>query len=99
MERLIDDAVDMRANSEHNDGVSWILSIVDAYSKFAWSYRLRCKSAAAVADVFKSLFYSEGVPKILHCDNGKEFKNSELDQLCSDFNVCRVYGRVHHLQS
>ncbi|KAI5153275.1 hypothetical protein ENBRE01_3159 [Enteropsectra breve] len=30
MEWLIADAVDMRAYSEHNDGVIWILNIVDA---------------------------------------------------------------------
>ncbi|KAI5152176.1 hypothetical protein ENBRE01_2627 [Enteropsectra breve] len=99
LERFIADAIDMQAYSEYNDGIKWIINVVDSYSKFAWSFRTADKRSDTLARLFKSLFYNEGAPKILHCDNGLEFKNSNIDQVCMEFNICRVYGRARHPQS
>ncbi|KAI5151320.1 hypothetical protein ENBRE01_2055 [Enteropsectra breve] len=57
------------------------------------------KSSASYAAAFQKLFYSEGVPKILHCDNETEFKNKALDSVCEKFDVCRIYEHARHPQS
>ncbi|KAI5152326.1 hypothetical protein ENBRE01_2744 [Enteropsectra breve] len=99
LDRYIADSIDMRAYASLNDGFKWVLNVVDSFTKFAWSFRLKEKSAIVYATAFKGLFYTEGVPKILHTDNGKEFKNALLDELCTELNIKRVFGRVRHPQS
>ncbi|KAI5151152.1 hypothetical protein ENBRE01_1935, partial [Enteropsectra breve] len=99
MDRMIADSIDMREYDADNDGFKWILNIVDSYTKFAWSFAMHTKSSEEYAAAFESLILNEGCPKILHCDNGKEFKNRKIDALCDGLNICRIYGRVRHPQS
>lgn len=40
----------------------------------------------------KSLIFYFGAPKILQCDNGKEFVNSDVDRLCEEFRILRNSG-------
>lgn len=45
------------------------------------------------------LFYREGPPYILQCDNGKEFKNKNLYSVANNRGVKIIHGRVSHPQS
>lgn len=51
------DCIDLRKYKDQNDEYSWILTIIDCCSKFAFAYRLKQKSMAEVLENFKSLFY------------------------------------------
>ena len=72
LERIQIDLVDMRT-TPHNS-YCWILHIKDHFSKFSFLYPLKDKTAAGVANVIAQFIGIVGVPKILQCDNGKEFK-------------------------
>jgi transposase InsO family protein len=56
--------------------VKIMLNIVDAFSRFAWSYFIASKKAVDVAAAFEHLFSVENeIPDTLKSDNGTEFKN------------------------
>ena len=65
----------------------YILSIIDHHSKLCGSYLLETKSAE---ELYKNLceFISHyGPPKLLQCDNGKEFYNYLINQFCNNLNI------------
>jgi hypothetical protein len=47
-ERLQIDLVDLRRFSEVNDEFQWMLNVLDVFSKYSFSYRLKTKSAEEV---------------------------------------------------
>ena len=42
---------------------------------------------------------NHGTPQYLHSDNGTEFVNRHVKDVCSRFNVVMVHGRPYHPQS
>lgn len=77
-ERFQIDLVDLRKFSAQNKGYSWLMVVVDVYSKFCFVRKLKTKSAQDVANGFKKLCLWYGPPTILQSDNGLEFKNEKL---------------------
>lgn len=92
-DRYVIDCVDLRRYAEHNDGFSWILNVVDSFTKFVWSYKLKAKSAEHVTNALQSCFYNFGVPLSIQADNGKEFCNQTLKNLCRSMNIQIIHGR------
>ncbi len=98
-ERYQADLVDLRAYSSQNQSYSWILNILDCYSKYLMSYPLKSKSALEVSNAFKKCFLTFGPPQLLKTDNGKEFTNNEMSRLTDSFNILLIHGRPRHPQS
>ena len=93
------DMVDLRNYADTNDGYSWILHVLDLYSKFCFSFPLKSKSSEGIAEILKKLFLSEGAPNKLQTDNGREFSNVTLRGLCESLNIVFAHGRPRHPQS
>jgi len=66
------DLIDLRKLMLQNDGVKYILTIIDVFSKYAICVPLKNKKALSIADQFFEIF-SVMAPRILQTDNGKEF--------------------------
>lgn len=98
-ERYQMDMVDLSSFSNENDGFSWILVIVDIYSKYGIARKLCSKSADNVCRELENVFYTFGPPTILQSDNGKEFSNTKVEELCKRFKIKFIHGRVKHPQS
>jgi len=62
-------------------------------------FPLKTKSAIEARDCLKSLILSEGAMAILQTDNGKEFRNIKVTELCGEFQIRHVYGRPRHPQN
>ena len=45
------------------------------------------------------VFHDHGPPKVLHSDNGSEFVNMMVKEVCSRFNIKMKQGRPYHPQS
>ncbi len=75
----------------------YILSIIDCYSKFAWTVPLKTKTArfagasipsvltvkcSGVADGLRKVFNNYGWPQIVQSDNGSEFRG-EVEEVNS----------------
>jgi len=56
------------------NGNQWILHIKDHFSKYSFLYALPDKTTAGVAKCVAQWLGIVGIPQILQCDNGKEFK-------------------------
>ena len=93
-DRYIADLVDLTKYKDKNDGKGWLLVLVDSFSKFAVVKTLKTKTAEEVAKRFEDIFFAIGPPIILHTDNGREFKNSTMQNLCENFGVKQVHGRA-----
>ena len=84
------DLIDMRTKP---DGVYvWILHLKDHFSKFSMLYALKSKRSSEIT-YYISLFVRHlGIPGILQCDNGREFKGALLLFL-KKHNIKLINGR------
>jgi len=63
------DLVDMQALAKYNDGVKYLLNVIDVFSKYAWSVPLKDKTGK-----FEAIIKSCGrQPDMLWVDRGSEF--------------------------
>ena len=67
------DLVDMQSLSNYNDGVKFLLTCIDTFSKYAWVRPLKNKSGQSVTEAFK-LILNEEIPLMLQNDKGTEYK-------------------------
>ena len=72
------DLVDMRPFSEYNDGVKYLLTVIDVLSKYGWMRALKRKTGEEVAAAFKSIFKLGRKPKKIWVDKGREFYNKDV---------------------
>ena len=90
------DLADMSTWKDSNDGVTYILTSVDVYTRWAAARPLKSKSAKDVLDAIKDIVAESGrKPSLLWVDEGKEFKNRELTawRKANDIGLYHTYGR------
>jgi hypothetical protein len=80
------DLVDVSNIKKHNDGYTFLLTVIDVFSKQAWCIPLKNKSATSLVAAFESLLSSNKV-KHLQTDKGKEFLNKQLQALLKKHKV------------
>ena len=68
------DLIDMSKYENENDGYQWFITIIDTFSKKAWAFKLKRKSAKAILEVMKP-FLEQHKPTKIEFDQGKEFYN------------------------
>ena len=74
------DLVDMSRLKKSNDGTTFLLTVIDVFSKRAWCIPLKNKSAASLVAAFTQLL-RERPPITLQTDKGSEFLNRSLQKL------------------
>jgi len=57
------DLVDMQSFSEYNNGVKYLLTVINIFSKYGWMRSLKRKTEEKVAAAFKSIFKLGRKPK------------------------------------
>ena len=83
--------------SDHD--FKYMLCVKDCFSKFCWLTPLESKEAFPISRVLAHIFHAHGAPTFLHSDNGTEFVNAIVKEVCSKFNVRIKHGRPYHPQS
>lgn len=76
-ELLQSDLIDLRSIASQNDGMTFLLVVLDTFSRFAWIKPLKTKSAQEVLTAFKAIASSMpgGLGQQLMTDQGKEYIN------------------------
>ena len=74
-----------------NDGITFLLALIDVFTKVAWCVPLKNKSAASLVAALTTTF-TKGWPKTLQTDQGLEFLNQSVQGLL------RKYG-IHHFST
>jgi hypothetical protein len=93
------DLIDMSSLSKMNNQITFILNVIDVHSKFLWSRPLKNKSAESVAYELQNIYLSEGGPKVISSDNGPEFINEKMTELCLRFNIEQRKTREYYPQA
>ena len=70
-----------------NDGVHFLLTCIDVFSKHAWVRPLPSKRAVDVAKAFGDILSEGRIPDKLQTDAGKEFYNKIFQRLMERHNV------------
>src|SRR5215469_364689 len=86
------DLCQMTNIAEFNDGVKYILLILDVHSKFARFALLKDKKGGTVAKAFRSILdESDRVPNNCRFDSGGEYKSAELEALLNEYGINFYY--------
>lgn len=82
-------AIDTKTVSQEPDslGYSYILHIVDCFSRYLVSYPLTRLDGMGTYRILEDHFDREGEPLDLICDSGTQFANKEIKQLCTARNI------------
>ena len=76
------------AHTHENDGVRYLLTVIDGLSKYAWVRPLMDKSAATIAIALEDVFVTSGhQPQHLRTDKGKEFLGHAVQKMLSRLGV------------
>lgn len=81
------DLVEMQSYARENRGVRYLLTIIDALSKFAWAVPVKRKTGNDVAAAMELVLRRGRVPTNLQTDQGKEFYNSSFKSLMSRYHI------------
>ena len=81
------DLVDMSRLKTANDGTTFLLTVIDVFSKRAWCIPLKSKSAASLVAAFRRLLNDVNRPTTLQTDKGSEFLNRPLQRLLKEYGV------------
>ena len=80
-------------------GNRYLLTVVDAFSKFCRAIPLPNKEAKTIANALRQhVFSAYGVPWRIHSDKGAEFVNSVISELCNAYGVKRSSTTPYHPQ-
>ena len=83
------DLVEMGSLSEWNEGIRYLLMVIDVFSKYGWIRTLKNKRGDTVANAFVSIFNEGRTPKKLWIDKGREFWNKNVEEVMKKFGVER----------
>lgn len=80
------DIVDYSKFRKHNDNYRYILMIMDIFTRQAWAFPLKTKSGKEVSTIFKPFFRTHKTER-LQTDEGKEFYNSDVQQVLDHYGI------------
>ena len=86
------DLVDMRNYKNKNDGCSYLLTVIDVLSKYAFVVPLKNKSGKIVALAMEQVFEFR-TPNRLVTDEGKEFFNKQVKDILKKYFVYHTKAR------
>ena len=76
----------MKAFKEYNDGYTFLLLVIDIFSKYGWIVPLKNKQKETVANELKNIF-EERKPEKLWTDKGREFYNDKVKDLIEIYST------------
>ncbi|RLJ22609.1 hypothetical protein DJ031_00475 [bacterium endosymbiont of Escarpia laminata] len=82
------DLVDVSSLKKENDGTTFLLTVIDVFSKVARCVPLKNKSATSVSKALEGLFTNDGVrPLLLQTDRGLEFFNRSVRDVLEKYGI------------
>ena len=78
---------------------SFILNILDHFSKFSYSFNQKTKTGREVLSNLQIFIKKFGKPEIIQTDYGGEFSNKDLDKFCEQNGIKLIHGAPLHPQS
>ena len=81
------DLADMQKLKDTNDGVQFLLIIIDVFSRFMWVEALENKLKDTVINAFQCIFQRAKKPRCLRTDRGGEFTGRKVQDYFNSINI------------
>lgn len=81
------DLIDVSSLSKNNDGITYLLVVIDIFSRYLWIQPLRNKTGTQVAKALDKVFSEGRICEKLRSDNGKEFVNNVVKEYLKSKNI------------
>ena len=91
------DLVDMVKYSKVNRGYEYILTNIDIFSKYAWSFPLKSKTIKDIKPCFEKIF-KQRKPKYIWSDQESAFFSKEMLKFFEDYNI-KIYYTHSNLKA
>ncbi|CAG2188879.1 unnamed protein product [Mytilus edulis] len=86
--------------SKTNEGYSYVLLLVDSFSKWSEAFPMKTQEASEVAKVlFREIISRYGAMKCLVTDLGRNFVSNLVNALCEMLNITRHHTSSYHPQT
>ncbi len=90
-------SVDLLQLPPSHQGSKYVVVMVDMFSRFVILEPIAEKTARAVAHAIVSrLICEHTAPRVLLSDNGADFRNKILQEICSQFNITQTFTVAYH---
>ena len=80
------DLADISALSKDNEGINFLLLVINIFSKYGWIVPLKDKKGETVANALKTIF-KERRPEKLWTDKGREFYNKDVKEIINLYST------------
>ena len=80
------DLADMSQYAQQNDGIKYILTFIDCFSRYAFAVPVKSKHASNILEALKSILTNYQI-EVLQTDRGTEFKNSQVEKLVKSYGI------------
>lgn len=80
------DLIDVSRYKEYNNDFTFILTLIDVFTKFAFAIPLKSKSGTNVSEALDTIF-RQYRPSSLQTDEGREFTNNQVQNLLKEYLI------------
>ena len=81
----------------NSDGYSYILGIIDVFSRYVALIPLKDISAKTITEKLLERWIAYfGIPKIIHSDNGIQFKSGIMKELCNKLEIEQSFSAPYY---
>ena len=84
--------VDMQKFAEFNNGVKYILTMIDCFSLYAFAVPLKSKKLKKIIEAMATVFKKYGIPLKIFTDKVTEFLNKDVEAFLRDLNILQWYS-------
>lgn len=82
------DLCEMLPYASLNNGMNYILTVIDVFSRYAWAKPIAHKTGENITNAFREIFAESGRrPLKLQTDQGKEFENLTFQKFLKENNI------------
>ena len=87
------DLMDMKKFAKDNKGYSYVLLVIDTFSKYLWIRPLKDKQGESVTKAFKDIFNGKRKPQRIRTDKGQEFRAKSVTSLMKSLGIKQMFAQ------
>jgi hypothetical protein len=87
------DLMDMTKFSKYNDGIKFILVVIDIFSKYLWVRPLENKQGSSVEKALNDILHGNRIPNKIRTDKGQEFRSKLVESLLKKYRIKHIYAQ------
>lgn len=84
------DLMDVGDLAQENDGVKFVIIMIDVFSRMAYTKAIKNKNATTIVEAFKEMFSKQKKPTWIRTDKGGEFVNAKVKAFLKKENIGHI---------